>query len=609
MTKIKDYVIEVGLIAIIFLTPLAFGTVEVWSIAVLEIIVALLFIFWILSDKEGFKQTVLSNKTFLLPLVIYFLFVLFQIAPLPKLVLKVFSINSYNLYNDTLSIFSEWDWRALSVNFYITYIEIIRLFAYLLFFVLILGNAKAKNKINRLIFAIIFSGFIIALIGIIQKYTWNYKLLWFRKLSFDSSPFGPFVNRNHAAGYLSMIVPLVIGQLLVTKDIGKKVLLGFIASIISAGIFISLSRGGIICFLWTIFTMCVLLVIFGNKLKSFVIMLSIAIFLVVFVNWLGKDEIVKRVATIGYIEGIDSVNIRTDIWRDTLKIVKDFPVTGTGLGTFSHIFPKYKNMKLQLFFTHTENDYLQLLSETGLVGFLTFIAFLLLFTMKSIKRLIKERDIQNREVLICFFSSYFGILIFSFLDFSLHITANALLLMFIISLTINTFCLNGSEKNGYPYNSGRNPVGKDYFSKGVVIFVSIYVFAVVGIFAGDRYARKNDFKNALLFNPFNPHYYYLSGKNTKVVQYAKRMYEKSVQLSPSNGRYLLSLGGIYTQLSDYEKSEKMFSRSFKLINNNDPYYFYFAGYYFNAEGQKAKAKDYFKKALELDPGYANKISY
>lgn len=70
--------------------------------------------------------------------------------------------------------------------------------------------------------------------------------------------------------------------------------------------------------------------------------------------------------------------IRPLIWKDTLKVIKDYPVTGTGMGTFSYIFPKYRSFRADdknLKYAHS--DYLQLVSETGIFGLVFAIGFLL----------------------------------------------------------------------------------------------------------------------------------------------------------------------------------------------------------------------------------------
>ena len=72
--------------------------------------------------------------------------------------------------------------------------------------------------------------------------------------------------------------------------------------------------------------------------------------------------------------------MRPEIWQDTKNIIRDFPQTGTGLGTFSSVFPMYRTHEWEerfLRFAHC--DYLQLVSETGIIGIILIIVFLVYF--------------------------------------------------------------------------------------------------------------------------------------------------------------------------------------------------------------------------------------
>ena len=61
---------------------------------------------------------------------------------------------------------------------------------------------------------------------------------------------------------------------------------------------------------------------------------------------------------------------RPRLWKDTSNLMKNFPTLGTGLGTYEYAFPKYKTIRRQALYDHTHNDYLELISDTGLTVFL-----------------------------------------------------------------------------------------------------------------------------------------------------------------------------------------------------------------------------------------------
>jgi O-antigen ligase len=113
---------------------------------------------------------------------------------------------------------------------------------------------------------------------------------------------------------------------------------------------------------------------------------------------------------------------------------------GTGLETFSSIFPKYKTSDLQYYYLHLENDYLQLLCEMGILGFGIFLWLVLRF-FRQIASGYSPYD--PRELSSVHYLSLYGcltglvaIMIHSFWDFNMHIPSNALLLSMFMGLAI-----------------------------------------------------------------------------------------------------------------------------------------------------------------------------
>ena len=121
-------------------------------------------------------------------------------------------------------------------------------------------------------------------------------------------------------------------------------------------------------------------------------------------------------------------------WLDILKIWRDFPIFGTGLGTFGNISAMYKSSFLQNSFIYAHNDYLQLLSETGIVGLFSISLFFIFYFYAVLKSWLERRDSYVICVVLGGLASIFSILAYSFLDFNLHIPATALLFFVILGL-------------------------------------------------------------------------------------------------------------------------------------------------------------------------------
>ena len=481
-------IIESGLIFLLVFTPLAFGTVHTGPITIMEFVVLLLFLVWMFKmllggDEESFRKNQednsrpscfpfnLKDNILFWPVLFFLVLIIFQLLPLPPKILKVISPETYNIYAQYLPF--EWphssegfisNWKTLSVYPYATKTGFFKVLTYAIIFFLIIDNIKTKKQIDRFVKVIMFMGFSLALFGIIQKLTWNEGIYWFWKSKYGGAPFGPYINRNHFAGYMEMAAALTFGFLIsklygyrassqyrsfskkiaeYEKVIAKTGLLIFISVIMISALFLSLSRGWIISFL-------ISMVFFGLGLnfikrkeseregkKRVWIFLTILFLLIVSLDWLGIDQVTKRFDTFRDISIDSSYKERLGLWRDTLKTSKDFPALGTGLDTFSYIYPKYKTVDVQLRFLYPENDYVQLLSETGVLGFTTALSFLGLFFVKVLKRWNERHDLYVKGVVLGGLVGVVALLNHSFTDFNLHIPANAVLFTVIIALTVN----------------------------------------------------------------------------------------------------------------------------------------------------------------------------
>ena len=492
-------VIESGLIFLIIFTPLAFGTVHTWSITIMELIVLFLFLVWIFkilfgpsnaevitkNPKElsnssiSHSKSSMSNSLLILPIILFLIFIVFQLVPLPPDILKIVSPETYKIYSEYLpyewpaqlsnpslrDLFSQC--KTLSIYPYATKTGLFEVLVYSIIFLLITSTISTKKQIKRFIKTIIFIGFLLALFGIIQKLTWNGGIYWFWKPEYGGDSFGPYVNKNHFAGYMIMVIPLTIGFLIFKlneyasassdksflkriaeneRNIAKTFLLIFLIIIMVTALFLSLSRGGIMSFLISMFFLGIVFTITRRGRKKLWIVLMIAFLLIISLEWFGMEPIAKRLSTLQQISKEPFHEPRLEIWKDTLRLSKDFPILGTGFNTFSHIFPKYKTLDRQVKFVYPENDYFQLLSETGVIGLGIALSFLVIFFIKTFKTWYKRHDIYIKSLVLGGLTSVVAILNHSFTDFNLHIPANALLFTIILALTYNLVNLKRTGK-------------------------------------------------------------------------------------------------------------------------------------------------------------------
>jgi len=168
----------------------------------------------------------------------------------------------------------------------------------------------------------------------------------------------------------------------------------------TASIFLCTSRGGILsfCLANILFFFLVVIKTRKNRLKRILFSVILVILLItIMVIWVGPEEWLNRFADFNRIiraiikEPSVLSELRPFLWKDTIKIIKDFPTLGTGLGTYCYIFPKYRTFDLAYgFLRYAHSDYLQLIAEMGIFGLFFILAFLMFFIRKyvqTVKRL------------------------------------------------------------------------------------------------------------------------------------------------------------------------------------------------------------------------------
>jgi O-antigen ligase len=125
------------------------------------------------------------------------------------------------------------------------------------------------------------------------------------------------------------------------------------------------------------------------------------------------------------------------LWGDTLRVIKDFPVFGSGLGTFPHIFPMYRSFHIQGMVTHAENDFLQFFSDVGPLGFGMLLIAFIFFLSKAVSgiRSMSPAEAQ-RYIGLGSLVGIFALMFHSAVERNIQIPANAFLFTFMFSLAL-----------------------------------------------------------------------------------------------------------------------------------------------------------------------------
>ncbi|MBI4166170.1 MAG: O-antigen ligase family protein [Acidobacteria bacterium] len=302
---------------------------------------------------------------------------------------------------------------------------------FLLFFLAAQLFSNAPKSVWRgVVAAVTVFAFALSLLAILQNLSGGSRIFWVFETSTGFS-FGPYVNRNHFAGLMEMLLPLGIAGLLGRR--GRSPFRGFLVFglvVAVASLLLSGSRGGTIAFLVEMLIWGVLLVAFSARGRTRAVGASVAVGLassaaLFFVIDPGQAS--QRLATIAAIPTQPEAALadRGIVSRDALRIYAEHPWTGIGLGSFAVVYPRYQSFPSDKLWEHAHNDYAEALVETGTVGAALIVAALASFYYLAFARVRErlEREIgwiQMGAAIGCC-----GLLVHSLVDFNLHIPANA----------------------------------------------------------------------------------------------------------------------------------------------------------------------------------------
>jgi len=269
-------------------------------------------------------------------------------------------------------------------------------------------------------------GFLISIFGILQHLTFNGKLYWFREIHYGGIPFGPYVNRNHFAGFVELLLPLALVPLLLGRVRRERWPVVTLFAVVPIGaLFLSVSRGGIVSFGVELAVLALVMIqrrTMGKQLFAGAAVLLLALLMVF---WLGVGQLLQRFSSFQSLEV--TAGKRASMRRDTGQIFLHNPVSGTGLGTLQIVYPQYESLYDGKIVNHTHNDYLEALAETGILGGLCCAWFLGVLLSESLKRLRQLHDSFAGALQLSGLVACAGFLVHGLVDFNLHIPSNAFL--------------------------------------------------------------------------------------------------------------------------------------------------------------------------------------
>jgi O-antigen ligase len=308
-------------------------------------------------------------------------------------------------------------------------------------FFLVVNTVRTRWQERGLINVIIGTGMVISIVGILKLLQMSPFPWWDYVVAGRESPqslTGVYVNRNHMAGFMEMVIPLLL-ILFVTRQrvIEQKIVLISLTFFFILVQILTLSRGGWISTLGAMLFMGTLLVI-QKQVQIRTIFMGITGFLFfVCLFVLAASPAFDRFNTLQQNDPGENIEGRLRAWRGAVMQIRDNPLTGTGPGTFQYAYLAYQVPGHAEFRRYAHNDYLNITAELGLL-FVPAAVMLIFQCFRAGFRKLKSRSRQKSGIALGCMAAIFAIMVHSLSDFNLYIPANAVLFTVLSALTVKS---------------------------------------------------------------------------------------------------------------------------------------------------------------------------
>jgi O-antigen ligase len=433
------------LVALVVLSPWATGAVDpvpAQTVAVVSLATALAAVIW--DTRRGVRWT---TPLPLWPVAGLWLLAAMQLAPMPESLQHFLAPGPASVWHpaapEAAAILGRGA-RPISVH-----PEATRRSVALATGILALGLAavpalRDRRLLLRAAAAVVAGGVAVAVYALVARLVFGNKLYGVWSVP-TVAPLGPFVNKNHFAGYVELVALLAMGlasglasearrgQDALAWIEGRRarvvVVVWGATAILVLAVAVSLSRGGVM-------SLCAGVAAFagvrlwsrrGSRLTSGHLLAGSggAAVLIAALVAVIPAESRSRVLSIAGVASEESGSFRLGVWRDTLRLVASSPWFGSGFGAFEDALPRFKTAAGYLAVQHAENDYLELLAEGGFVGGLLASALVGLVLARAL-HVGSARERLPRGLATGAFAGLVAIGVHSAFDFNLHIPSNAL---------------------------------------------------------------------------------------------------------------------------------------------------------------------------------------
>jgi O-antigen ligase/tetratricopeptide (TPR) repeat protein len=494
-----DRIIEALLLTLLAFSPVAIGGVQTWSeLIICALAGAMLLVLCVkLIVRPGVRF--IGSWTYL-PVALFLMLTLVQVVPLPMSLLQVLSPHTAELKKLLLSPLpgSEQFFQQSTLSLYpeATFHNLRMLLAISAVYVVALNVIRQQAQIERLLMGITLIGVGIAAVCFAHLVAGATRVYGLYGHISSEWPIAPFINRNHFGQFMNLSLGAALGLLLMKieqmirsrrresasdeqgfSDVPPIVwATGAAVVVLGLGAFMSLSRGAILSLVAAGCAATIAAQRQGMRGRIWVVA-PLAWAVVLLVILFGFDTIVGRFAQAVDQSGDQSAGGRLTIVRDVIRAWRQFPMLGTGMGSFQTTYPMFDTSAVLAVATHAEDEYAQILMEAGAAGLGIVIVFLLLICRKY-AACVKSAPSLMASIAIGLGYSLLAVLIQSFTDFGQHAPANAMLTTVVCALIVTLAEASGRTSASEPAaTAGRMPWRIAGTAGAAVMFAAVIVQA------------------------------------------------------------------------------------------------------------------------------------
>lgn len=323
---------------------------------------------------------------------------------------------------------------VFSQYFYAGLLELNRLLMYFALFYLaanFFGKKGTKRAREVLVNTVILMGAALSMVGIIQ-YLGGLPRRWIP----DTFLASVYVNHNHFAGYLEMIIPLSLALCIFSKERAKKAFYGFLTVFMLLVFVLTMSRGG-----WaSLLALLAFMAIMTSRKKSitiFILFGVIAAGIIFFsLDKIGLQPIIRRASALTDAKLASEYISRQQMYKGAAAMIEANPLLGTGIGTLIYAFPKYRPLGLNALIDYVHNDYLHTAAETGVFALVLLAIMGMIFLRRGLYIYKNSKSPYKHGVILGILTGVASLSLHGLVDFNFHIPANAILFSVLAGLAM-----------------------------------------------------------------------------------------------------------------------------------------------------------------------------